>query len=60
MDEQNNTTNEMKMNLGGTKSVVFSFDTTGSMSPCIAQANRPPCTKASQSSLTASSGKGLN
>lgn len=40
MDEQNTSTNEMKMNLGGTKSVVFSFDTTGSMSPCIAQVRK--------------------
>lgn len=37
MDEPINTTNEMKTNLGGASSVVFSFDTTGSMSPCIKQ-----------------------
>lgn len=37
MDEPINITNEMKMNLGGASSVVFSFDTTGSMNPCIKQ-----------------------
>lgn len=37
MDEPINITNEMKTNLGAASSVVFSFDTTGSMSPCIKQ-----------------------
>lgn len=37
MDEPVNITNEMKANLDGASSVVFSFDTTGSMSPCIKQ-----------------------
>ena len=37
MDEPVNTTNEMKTNLGGASSVVFSFDTTGSMRSCIGQ-----------------------
>ena len=37
MDEPVNTTNEMKASLGGASSVVFSFDTTGSMNPCIKQ-----------------------
>jgi len=32
-----NTTKEMKSNLGGSPNVVFSFDTTGSMNPCIQQ-----------------------
>jgi hypothetical protein len=37
MDEKQNTTNEMKANLGKPTAIVFSFDTTGSMQPCIAQ-----------------------
>lgn len=37
MDEKTNTTNEMKNNLGKPTAIVFSFDTTGSMQPCIAQ-----------------------
>lgn len=32
-----NVVNEMKSNLGGAANVVFSFDTTGSMNPCIQQ-----------------------
>lgn len=35
--EEKTSTQKMTNNLGGTKSLVISFDTTGSMSPCIMQ-----------------------
>lgn len=37
MDEKQNTTSEMKKNLGKPTALVVSFDCTGSMSPCIGQ-----------------------
>lgn len=37
MDEKPNSTKEMAANLANTTAMVISFDTTGSMSPCIAQ-----------------------
>lgn len=40
MDDKLDTTKEMLNNLGTAKAVVFSFDTTGSMSPCIAEVRK--------------------
>jgi len=37
VDKKQDATKDMLKNLGNTASVVFSFDTTGSMNPCIAQ-----------------------
>lgn len=39
-NEKPNTTNEMKANIGKTTAIVFSFDTTGSMNPCIMQVRK--------------------